>query len=240
MYLTISSKGILIGQVPCEPRRKRLCHDEGLARSKPIDLDTLADAAYYARAHGTPAIRAILSYPDEQQSQPETQEICKVDDKTYLKDGKPLNFLEAGSESKAPHQTLMGSSHTSEGPKAALADVLLMSAKGYHEAMSGMGQTAYPPVRPGTKLPVTSGMNPKMTLIAFAAVMQALGKHEWAPEERQIVGEFRSKFAQLDQFRREMTSFSIMQFQENKKAMIEIMKGITSDQGQLSPKNKIP
>jgi len=197
LYLTLSPKGILIGKVPSEPQRKRLCNNKTFTRSKPVDLDTLADAAHYARAHGTPGIRAILSYPDEQQNHFEPQENCTVDGKTCLSDCKQLHLVGTGSESKATHQALKRSSQSIEGPKAALADVLLMNAQAYHEAKSGMGQTTYAPVQPGSKIPVTSGMNPKMSLIAFAAVIQALAKHDWAPEERQVVGEFRSKFGAL-------------------------------------------
>ena len=193
----MSSKGILIGKVPCEPQHKRACHEKLFSRSKSIELDTLADAAHYARAHGTPGIRAILSYPDEQQNHLESKEICEVDGRTLLSDCKPFSLLGTGSESEAPNQALKSSSRTSEGPKVALADMLLMNAHAYHDAMSGIGHAAYPPLQTGTKLPVTSGINPKISLVTFAAVMQALGKHSWSPEERQVVGEFRSKFGEF-------------------------------------------
>lgn len=197
LYLTISSKGILIGKVPCEPQHKRACHEKLFSRSKSIELDTLADAAHYARAHGTPGIRAILSYPDEQQNNLDNQEICEVDGKTFLSDCKPSNLLGAGIESEVPHQTLKSSSRTSEGPKLALADMLLMNARVYHDAMPGIGQAAYQHVKTGTKVPMTSGVNSKLGLVAFAAVMQALSKHIWTPEERQVVGEFRTKFGEF-------------------------------------------
>ena len=67
-------------------------------------------------------------------------------------------------------------------------------------------------------------MDPKLALASFAATMNAISRHQWTQDENALIQRFQTKFAALDFIGREITSFSILQFQDNKPVLLEILK----------------
>lgn len=67
---------------------------------------------------------------------------------------------------------------------------------------------------------------PSQGATAFAAILSVLGKHSWNAEETGLILKFRAKYVLLDGVGREVAFLSIMQFQNNKNALIEMLRGL--------------
>lgn len=67
---------------------------------------------------------------------------------------------------------------------------------------------------------------PSQGATAFAAILSVLGKHNWSAEEMGLILKFRAKYVVLDAVGREVAFLSIMQFQNDKNALVEMLKGL--------------
>jgi hypothetical protein len=127
--------------------------------------------------------------------------------------------------------------HGTPGLKAILFDGVCEQEKPQSNKRGGLknvleGRPILPDADPQSIVPTLKNesqrqrafMDPKIALASFAATMNAIGKHQWTLDENTLIQKFQTKFAALDFVGREITSFSILQFQDNKPVLLEILK----------------
>ena len=90
------------------------------------------------------------------------------------------------------------------------------------------------PIDPTTKKVIakTEGINqlvdPKISHATFHATMKVISGFTWTVEEHDLILKFRAKYAALDYIGKEITSYSILRFKDNKAILLEILKSFVA------------
>lgn len=154
-------------------------------------MDTLAAAAFYARTHGTPGIKAILYECSSEQVEHIEEE------KSTQKKTLPENTKATETKSVLPGKPL--------DPNA--AKTFATSETINHNLAE---------------------IDSNLTAASLDAIMKVISAYTWTEKEHDLILKFRAKYASLDYFGREITSYSILQFKDNKSVLLEILKSFVA------------
>lgn len=204
IQIVVSDSTVQVSKIPSDDMRKAIeSSTDTLTTCSSTSMDTLAAAAFYARTHGTPGIRAILCDSLSEQQTEHTREQSTMKD-TITADQPPCDSMQINGSIdgviKKDSPVLSGK-------------LIDNKAKKIFSIPPALNQVA---------------IDPKLSIASFHATMQVISRHTWTEEEHNLILKFRSKFAALDYIGREITSYSILQFKDNKSVLLEILKSFVA------------
>lgn len=206
IQISVSSDAIRVSKLASSDMRKPVdSSTDTLTTCSSTSMDTLAAAAFYARTHGTPGIKAILY--DCSSEQPATEE--EQPHETDIKGNATIK-----DDKDAPNNIVINMKNARENKMLCGKPIILDSKQ---NQMVGI---------PSSSSQIS--VDQKLSLASFHATMQVISRHEWTEEENRLILKFHAKYASLDYLGREITSYSILQFKDNKPVLLEILKSFVA------------